>query len=269
MDKAPSVKWTREHFLIALNLYGKLPFGKLHKGQPLIKEVAAKMGRTANSLAMKLCNFASLDPVLQARNIKGLPGATKQDRAMWLEFRTNTASLGVESETLLHDLFTKDEMTELDLLGRDRVRFEVPRFTTPVGPTEKLGTVKQRRGQQFFRQTVLNAYDVSCCITGISIPRLLVASHIMPWSDFPEKRLDPSNGLSLSTLHDAAFDSGLMTLDEGLRVVFSKKLRNHFPQPSLDANFKVYEGTKIRSPLMYAEPSQEALAYHRERVFQG
>ena len=63
MAKAPAVKWTREHRLIALNLYCKLPFGKLHKDNPIIKEVAAKMGRTPSSLAMKLCNFASLDPV--------------------------------------------------------------------------------------------------------------------------------------------------------------------------------------------------------------
>jgi len=80
MAKAPNVPWTREHFLIALNLYCKLPFGKLHKGNPLIIEVAQKMGRTPSSLAMKLCNFASLDSVQQARGIKGLAGATKQDR---------------------------------------------------------------------------------------------------------------------------------------------------------------------------------------------
>ena len=54
MAKASSVAWTREHFLIALNLYCKLPFGKLHKGNKLIIEVAQKMGRTPSSLAMKL-----------------------------------------------------------------------------------------------------------------------------------------------------------------------------------------------------------------------
>jgi len=82
MDKAPPVKWTREHFLIALNLYCKLPFGKLHKGNPIIVEAARRMRRTPNSLAMKLCNFAALDPVQRARGIRGLSGATKQDRAM-------------------------------------------------------------------------------------------------------------------------------------------------------------------------------------------
>src|SRR5579862_3081085 len=126
MAKAPAVKWTREHFLIALNLYCKLPFGKLDRRNPIIIETAAKMGRTANSLAMKLCNFASLDPVQRARGIRGLPGATRQDRAMWDEFQSNINVLGVESEELLHDLFTKDETKEVDLLSRDAVRLIKP-----------------------------------------------------------------------------------------------------------------------------------------------
>ncbi len=65
------MKWTREHFLIALNLYCKLPFGKLHKGNPIIFEAAERMGGTSSSLAMKLANFASLDPVYRARGIGG------------------------------------------------------------------------------------------------------------------------------------------------------------------------------------------------------
>ncbi|MBC8011625.1 MAG: HNH endonuclease [Burkholderiales bacterium] len=269
MPKAPSVKWTRDHFLIALNLYGKLPFGKLHKGNPLIIEVAEKMGRTPSSLAMKLGNFASLDPVLLARGIKGLAGATKQDRAMWAEFRGQLDTLAPESETLLHDLFTADESQEVDFLARDRVRLVPAPSLPPIGPTEKLATVKLRRGQQFFRQTVLNAYGVRCCITGIGVPRLLVASHIRPWSQFPADRLNPRNGLCLSTLHDAAFDAGLLTVDEKFRVLLSPRLKSHFPQPALEQNFAAYEGASIRLPEMLAEPAAEFLAHHRTAIFQA
>jgi len=267
MAKATSVKWTREHFLIALNLYCKLPFGKLHKGNPLIKEVADKMGRTASSLAMKLSNFASLDPVLAARGIKGLDGATKQDRAMWAEFRTQIGTLAPESEELLHDLFTDNETEEVDFLQRDHVRLEPSARLAPLGSTEKLSLVKLRRGQQFFRQTILNAYGVGCCITGIAVPRLLVASHIRPWSSFPEDRLNPRNGLCLSSLHDAAFDSGLITLDANLCVILSPRLKACFPHSALEQNFSVYEGRPIKKPQMLAEPEPEFLAYHRDNVF--
>ena len=270
MAKAPAVKWTREHFLIALNLYCKLPFGQLHRGNPIIIEAATKMGRTPSSLAMKLVNFASLDPIQRARGIRGLSGATKQDKAMWSEFQSHLPILGVESEQLLHDLFTKDESRELDFLETDRVRLEPSRvLAAPTGPTEVVTTRKERRGQQFFRQTILNAYGVHCCISGINIPRLLVASHIKPWRDFPGDRLNPRNGLCLSSLHDAAFDSGLITLDEEKRVVLSKRLRSHFPQPTLEQNFVPFAGQPIRLPDKLAEPGAEFLSYHRTEVFVG
>jgi predicted restriction endonuclease len=246
-----------------LNLYCKLPFGKLHKGNPIIIETAAKMGRTASSLAIKLCNFASLDPVLRARGIVGMTGAAKEDRILWEDFRSNSSVLAPDSEELLHNLFTSDDDKELDFLRRDRVR-----LVAPSGPTESQATVKVRRGQQFFRQSVLTAYNVRCCISGINVPRLLVASHIKPWGQFPNDRLNPQNGLCLSTLHDAAFDAGLITLDEKLNVVLSKRLRSFFPQPALEQNFTPFEGAPIRLPEKLAEPDAGFLRFHREEIFQ-
>jgi putative restriction endonuclease len=268
MPKASSVRWTREHSLIALNLYGKLPFGKFDKGNAVIIDVASRMGRTPSSLAMKLSNLASLDPVQRARDIKGLSRATKQDRKTWVEFHANLNELAPESEQLLHDLFTNDNDREVDFLERDKVRLEPStKVTAPSGPTETTSSVRVRRGQQFFRQTLLNAYGVRCCISGINVPRLLVASHIKPWRDFPTERLDPRNGLCLSSLHDAAFDAGLITLDEKLTVVLSRRLKSYLPQPSLEQNFLPFEGKPIRLPEKLAEPDAEFLDYHRKRVF--
>jgi predicted restriction endonuclease len=183
---------------------------------------------------------------------------------MWSEFHAHFSELGTESEQLLHDLFTRDETKEVDFLARDKVR-----LVAPTGPTETQATVKVRRGQQFFRQAVLNAYDVRCCISGINVPRLLVASHIKPWGDFPNDRLNPRNGLCLSTLHDAAFDAGLITLDDKLNVRLSRQLRVFFPQPALEQNFVPFEGRPIRLPEKLAEPDAEFLRYHRQEIFQS
>ncbi len=264
MAKAPAVKWTREHLLIALNLYYKLPFGSFDRDNAVVKEIAAKMGRTSNSLAMKLCNLASLDPVQRARGIKGLDGASKQDRLMWDEFRINSSTLGAQSEQMMHDLVTYDEAKEVDFLQRDKLR-----LIAPSGSTETQATVKIRRGQQFFRQSVLNAYDIRCCISGINVPRFLVASHIKPWSKFPDDRLNLRNGLCLSTLHDAAFDAGLITLDDSLSVMLSKQLRRFFPQTALEQNFVQFESKPIRLPNKLAEPDAEFLRYHRQEIFQN
>ncbi len=266
-SRTPSVKWTREQTLIAINLYCKLPFGKLHKTNPVIVSVAKKMGRTASSLAMKLCNLASLDPVHKARGIAGLAGASQQDQEMWDEFQSNMKVLGPESEQLLDDLFNIDAEQEIDVQQDDQVQIQRTRHVAkPSGSTERVATVRVRRGQQFFRQAILCAYGGRC---GVNVPQLLVASHIKPWSDFPDERLDPRNGLCLSSLHDAAFDTGLITLDKKLAVVLSKRLRGYFPQPTLEQTFQRFEGQPIRLPDKLAEPAAEFLGYHRNNVFSG
>lgn len=267
MPKAAPVKWTREHLLIALNLYGKLPFGQFHHNNPLIMDVASRMGRSPSSLAMKLSNLASLDPVQKARGIRGLPGASEQDRRMWKEFHADLNALGPASEQLLHDLFTTDDNREVDFLERGKVRIE-PSRKPPTGPTDTTSLVRIRRGQQFFRQTVLSSYGVRCCISEINVPRLLVASHIKPWRDFPKDRLDPQNGRCLSALHDAAFDGGLITIDETFTVVLSRKLKRYFHSEALEYNFSRFEGTQIRLPEKVAEPNPEFLRYHRKNIFQ-
>jgi putative restriction endonuclease len=112
---------------------------------------------------------------------------------------------------------------------------------------------------------VLTAYEVRCCISGINVPPLLVASHIKPWrvcSD--DERLSPRNGLCLSSIHDAAFDAGLITLDEELAVVLGKRLRSFFPQPALEHSFVPFEGKVIRLPNKLAEPDPVFLIHHRD-----
>jgi predicted restriction endonuclease len=64
-------------------------------------------------------------------------------------------------------------------------------------------------------------------MSGLSDSRLLIASHIVPWSSDKQIRLNPSNGLCLSAIHDRAFDKGLMTLSDDLKIVISEWKRKH------------------------------------------
>ena len=72
---------------------------------------------------------------------------------------------------------------------------------------------KRRKGQDYFRRMILANYNCRCALTGIDIPQLLLASHIIPWKDKSHKkeRLNPENGICLSALYDKAFDKGLIT----------------------------------------------------------
>ena len=257
-------KWTRDELLVALNIYRKLPFGKLDARNQVVKEIATKLQRSANSVAMKLCNFASLDPLLKARGIRGLEGASNLDRRIWGEFQEHPLEVSSESEAALRVLISAPESAEIDV-EKDRGIKIVP----PSGPTEHLATVKVRRSQQFFRQMILNAFDSRCCITGLPVRELLVASHILPWSKFPNDRLNPENGLCLSRLHDGAFDSGLIAFDDQRRMLMSRKLKKCLPQKAVHENFEKYEGTILTIPEDASPPRIEFLKFHRQNVFAG
>ncbi len=258
------IKWTRDELLIALNLYHKLTFGQMHARQPVIVEVAQKLQRSAGSLAMKLCNFASLDPALKLRGIKGLEGASKLDVSMWREFHADLNDTAPESEVALRKLFHVTEDAELEVLPKKGI---ITSKGPPSGRTAVAANVMLRRGQEYFRQSVLNNFGGCCGVSGLAVRDLLVASHILPWSSHPAERLNVRNGLCLSRLHDAAFDRGLIAFDEDLRLVLSRRLRDELAEPVIEDYFGRYVGQSLHLPDDAALPSLEFLEHHRGVIF--
>jgi len=242
-------RWTRNELLQALNLYHRTPFGKQHSTHPPIVALAEKLGRTPGSIAMKLSNLTSLDSVEQERGIKGLSGASKLDREIWAEFENNLPALAEESEPLLEPEPEPE-----------------PKKTS--GLSESLTLTKTRRHQSFFRRTILATYDTRCCITGNPIPELLRASHIIPWAESEKLRLNPSNGLCLSATFDAAFDRGLISLDDDYRLLLGSKIESFLPNRELEDLFLTRRGQQIILPEKNL-PSLEALKWHRGHLLRA
>jgi putative restriction endonuclease len=261
---ASGKRWTRDELLVTLNLYHKLNFGQFHSKNPVVIAMAEKFGRSSNSVAMKLGNFASLDPALKIRGIKGLAGASALDRAMWIEFHDAPDDVIPASEEHLRELFHAPEESELEVIPRTGIRIR----KRPLGEaTEVMVSVKQRRGQEYFRDAVLNNFGGCCGVTGLSVRELLIASHILPWKTHAEERLNVRNGLSLSRLHDAAFDRGLITFDGNLRLMLSPVLKSELSQRSLSENFGAYEGTTLQLPNDGLPPEESFLELHRKKIF--
>ncbi len=256
--------WSYDELLIAMNLYCKLPFGQLRHGNSLVIAVAGKMGRTPSSLSMKLCNLASLDPYHQARGVKGLSSTSKGDREIWAAFNADWEGLGVASEERLEALLGGASQGQIapDKGATQQLRVLKLPQRIPTGPTENTQMTKARLGQNFFRQSVLASYNSRCCITGNPVPELLVASHILPWSEFPEQRLNPRNGLCLAKTQDAAFDRKLITFDEDFRLVIGSRLREFLPSEALEREFLVYEGRPLQMPDKFL-PDGEFVRRHR------
>ncbi|OOG27864.1 restriction endonuclease [Thioalkalivibrio denitrificans] len=249
--------WTRHELLIAFGLYCQIPFGKLHKENAEVKRFAALLRRTPSALAMKLTNIASLDPAITATGRKGLPGASAADRSMWQEMQSDWSRFAAESEAAITAVMrdaepdasaVDHEQEEPDYRGRDAA----------VQTTARVG-------QGFFRKAVLSAYNYRCCITGLAVRELLIASHIVPWRHDESNRLNPRNGLALSALHDRAFDLGLITLDENMSVQVCCKEANAGDAFYVDALLR-YEGRQITLPEKFP-PEERFLAYHRSHVF--
>lgn len=258
-------RWTRDELLVALNVYHKLTFGQFDQHNPVVMAVAAKLdGRTPSSLAMKLSNFASLDPALKLRGIKGLEGASALDRSVWAEFHAHSEDVVPATEDALRRVLETPDDVEVEVIPTEGVRFS---RKPPSGPTETTAEIKQRRGQAYFREAVINNFGGRCGVTQLTVRELLIASHILPWGSHPKERLNVQNGLALSRLHDAAFDRGLISFDDDLRLTLSVQLKDKLGQRAIAENFGAYAGEKLHVPDDAALPNLAFLAEHRKRIF--
>ncbi len=251
--------WTREELILALNLYLKLPFGKLDSRTPEIIHLGNIIGRNANAVSMRLNNFASVDPFHQQRGVKGLTGGKMQVQPIWDEFTSNKDELLFESERILAEkehVGIEDKYAD-SLKGIEHLRGEY-----------KIREVKTRVNQNVFRQIVVANYSGRCAITGIDISDLLVASHILPWSKNEEERLNPENGICLSSLYDKAYDKGYIGINERFEVLLSKDLKKKSKEPYHEKYFSFLVGSKIILPQKY-HPSKTFLQFHMDTIFKG
>lgn len=246
-------KWDRHDLVIAFNLYCQMPFGKIHSRNPIIVQVSGKLGRTPSSLAMKMLNFASLDPRIINSGRHGLGNAANSDRAVWQEFHEDWEKAALEAQ-----MWLKTE----DLIAPSAVAESV---TSDYTGETRSSTVEVRLKQAFFRQAVISSYQGRCCMTGLTDQRLLIASHIIPWSKDKANRLNPSNGLCLSALHDKAFDKGLITVLPDWQIRVSKEMLKS-KDDFCDSAINSLDGKKIELPEKFL-PSTEFLAYHNKNVF--
>jgi putative restriction endonuclease len=245
--------WTREELIVVFNLYCRIPFGKIHIRNPQIIDLAKAIGRTPSAVSWKLANFARLDPALHKRNITGATHGSRAEVTIWNEFNNDWDKLAFESGRLL------EKMTG----HPDEALLEVNEF--PEGKSRST-IVRARVNQGFFRAAVLAAYRVRCCITGLSVPELLVASHIVPWSKDSKNRTNPQNGLCLNAFHDRAFDCGLLTITPDHRIRISPRVKGKSSGTAAKEFLQRYEGMLISLPSRFS-PSADFLRYHNENVF--
>jgi len=244
--------WSRDELILAFELYCRIPFRATKASNPEVQRLAILLNRSPAGVARKLGNFGAFDPVLKARNISGLVHTSKLDREVWERFHQDWPGLVSAAHRLRRVLERQASIPETGL-------------QLPQGPSERVITSRQRLHQAFFRQAVLSSYDQCCCVTGIPIPEVLVASHIVPWSVDSKLRADPTNGLCLSATFDRLFDSGLMSIEENFYIRLSRRIVRH-GNDEVAILVGDYHGKAIRPPTRFL-PRAECLRWHRDNVF--
>ena len=246
--------WTREDVIIAYALYCVIPFSKVNNSNQTIKDAAAIMERSPASLKMRICNLAALDPDFLATGRAGLASVANLDREVYAEFSSDWQRLSSTAE---------------ELLGLPIFDIAEPIYNGPDKRRRKTyAEISDKQARRFFRKSVIAAYEGRCCISGMTIPQMLIASHIKPYavSDIQTERANPANGLLLNAFYDRAFDQGLMTVLPDLTILSSDQVKEVYTDERTREWLYAIEGTKIKRPARFA-PNRDLLAYHNEYVF--
>lgn len=197
--------------------------------------------------------------------------------------------MGIDPD-VLPDFLSLEGVDNFDLLGQEELlgqrTFDAvvavqaakkrARLLAGEAVTVRMAEQAVRMGQHRFAVSVLENYSHSCAFCGFaprSLPKhkLLVASHIKPWADSDDReRLDPRNGVAACPTHDAAFDTGLITVNGGLRVHRAPRLKE---SARTDPGVERYFGTALRSSLIVPDagepPGVSYLTWHRDHIYRG
>lgn len=245
--------WTYEEHILAFNLYCKIPFSKINAQYPPVKELAIILKRSNNAVAMKLANFARLDPALKARNISGLTQGAKGEIVIWNEFNNNWEELSYKSECILAKY------------NERRVDYELEDIPADIIGKERDAIVKLRVNQNFFRKMILASYNTTCCITGSNTREFLTACHIVPWNVNKTNRMNPQNGLCMNILFHSAYDQGFFTITPEYRIRISRDLIGKNDQ-FINNTLVCIDTKKITLPQRFI-PNKLFLEYHNDVIF--
>ena len=205
--------WDDYEITLALALYLRTPYGKISGKNPTIQALARLLGRSDGSVSLKLANLAACDPEVAEQGKKGFGNGSKRDRIVWDTYIGENREVSLEKLIDNCYLFGRDHEIDIDriVLGIDDSTVSIPNVN--LVDTDRETLVKIRRGQAYFRQTVLRRYENRCVVTGLVLPSLLEAAHIVPWADNKALRLVPQNGLALNPMMHKAYDKNLLGID--------------------------------------------------------
>lgn len=239
--------WSREDIIVAYALYCVTPLNQINPRNKAIQQVSEIIPHSVSSIVMRMKNFRYLDP----RVTSGLEHVAKADKLIYEEFKHDWGALSIEAENL----------TGLALFDASPLQ-----GAKPLSSLTDHSRVSRER--HFFKRAVLSTYDGRCYISGCTLPQMLTASHIKPYSKCRDEsdRVNPENGICLNTFYDKAFDSGLLTITPSLKVHISPIVKTLADDDFTRFWLLNLEGMILPPPPRFP-PRRAFLEYHNDEIF--
>lgn len=239
--------WSREDIIIAYALYCVTPLEKINTSNKVIQQVSEIIPHSVSSIVMRMRNFQHVD----SKASQGLKNVARADRMIYEEFKHDFGALSLEAETL----------TGLAIFDSSPLQ-----GAKPLSSLTNHGRVSRER--HFFKQAVLAAYDDRCFISGCTLPQMLVASHIKPYSQCRSEadRVSPDNGICLNVFYDKAFDRGLITIVPSMKIYVSPIILNDINDSFTARWLASLDGMTLSQPTRFP-PRKEFLEYHNTKIF--
>ncbi|MDP1742256.1 HNH endonuclease [Polaromonas sp.] len=251
--------WTHDQLLAAFYLYLQLKPSELRGASTAISEFADQLGKPRQAVSAKLRALTQLDPLLANQPVKASDNVTPLDKSVWSEFEDDWTKTTLIASEAYEDVVG----TYQDAAEASQPSAADASYLFQEGLTRE-ALVKVRKNQYVFRKAILNSYNTTCCISGLRNEKLLIASHIVPWTHDIANRLNPANGLCLSALHDRAYDQGLFTVLPNYSIRISTKLSQEKGNSFLSEALLRHDGKEINLPGRF-HPGPDFLRAHATR----
>jgi putative restriction endonuclease len=267
-----------------------------HRAQEPVPSLARLFRRPNSSVLAKMANLdgsrsnGARHELAVAAALLGTPGRLA---AAYRLLISSARAADIDEATLPDFLHLEDGGRELLLLGQEElseVEIELGVQEAAVAWTRRRGDLEEalterllvasaRVGQHRSATGVLRNHQHRCVFCGLALTsadgrarRMLVASHIKPWRvSTSAERLDVQNGLTACPTHDVAFDTGLLTVNGGLRIHVNPRVeRLAVSDPAIKAAFgRPPLGERLLLPAGANAPRAGYLAWHHQNVYQG
>lgn len=256
-------KWTRDELMLVMNLYTKLRYGQFSYKNNEVINLANLIDKTPGAVAYKLVHLSRQDAKHKDR-VKGLANPGKNAIEMYNTFTNNWDEMLYESEVLLAKY--QNKTIEEVFLEKEEIKKINSDLLIGKQGSDVQRLVKTRVNQSLFRKVIVNNYSNACAICGLNIEKLLVASHIIKWSENQIQRLNPENGICLCNIHDKAFEIGYLGINSDYKILVSDKLKTIKDKETHSALFKRHENKSIALPDKFY-PNIAFLETHFSTVF--